>query len=350
MDGKLAADQIAVGVIGLGLMGSSIVVALLNAGHQVTALAPTPEDWVNGANRIEEQLHACERGGFLQKDIKHYKGRLTVTKSYEDLSGCCFIMECVIENEDIKQSVYKKITDVVDKTSIIASNTSAIPISKLQANISAPERFMGVHWAEPAFATRFLEITCGAGTSMATADWVYDLAHQWGKEPTLLKKDIRGFITNRLMYAVYREALYIMGTKGATMEDIDKAFRYDAGSWITLMGIFRRMDFIGLGLYQEVFKRIMPTLCNDENVPAIMQGIVADNGRGIHNLKGLYPYTAVAARAWNEAFADFNKDISVLASSYGQMDIPPLKSGSQVATNINEQTIKTYTDEINKIR
>ncbi|WP_343703769.1 3-hydroxyacyl-CoA dehydrogenase family protein [Chitinophaga sp.] len=313
----------AVGVVGLGLMGSSIVVSLLMAGHAVKAIAPLPEDMEAGPRRIREQLLYCKAAGLLEGAVEDCLVRLTITDDYGALRGCSLLQECVIEKVEIKEQVYRKMAAATPENPVIVSNTSAIPISTLQLLVPAPERFLGLHWAEPAYATRFLEITCGALTTPEHAEWVFALAHQWGKEPTLLRKDIRGFITNRLMYAVYREVLHLVAKGCATLEDADKCFRYDAGSWITLMGIFRRMDFTGLEDHAAVFRNYFPRLSNASGVPPLMQQMVSENARGVHNCNGFYEYTPEEARRWEEAFSHFNRDIHRLARLYPSNPVTP---------------------------
>lgn len=314
---KKEPDEIEIGVVGLGLMGSSIIVSLLLVGHRVKAIAPLPEDLQYAASRIKDQLDYCNRSSLLNGyPVSHYLSRLEIAEGYQYLENCGIVLECVIEDIQIKKVVYEKIASVVSADTIIASNTSAIDISTLQHLVPHPERFIGIHWSEPAYATRFMEITCGNQTDMANAEWVFDLSHHWGKEPTLLRKDIKGFITNRLMYAVYREIFSLIEQGVASMEDVDKAFRYDAGSWITFMGIFRRMDFTGLADCEKIFKAIFPTLSNNDKIPPIMQEMVDKNARGIQNLVGLYPYSDEEAKKWEKAFAQFNKDIYQLTALY----------------------------------
>ena len=313
---KTDPEDIEVGVVGIGLMGTSIIVQLLISGHRVKAIAPIPDDLIDVNERIKEQLEACSQAGILDDTISFYLNRLDISMDYSRLSASCLVLECVAEDINIKLQVYKKITDVVAATTIIASNTSAIAITILQKLVSNPERFIGIHWSEPAYVTRFMEITCGDVTDLHHADWVFKLAHHWGKEPTLLRKDIKGFITNRLMYAVYREIFHLTENGKTTMEDADKSFRYDVGSWITLMGLFRRIDYSGIADYAEIFKNLFPQLSNADHVPEIMQKIVDTNGRGIQNLNGLYPYTSKEAKEWEEAFLAFNKDIFHLAALY----------------------------------
>jgi len=316
MNNKAELETIEVGVVGLGLMGSSIIVSLLLSGHPVKAIAPIPDDMIFAASRIREQLRHCRKAGLLNASIEQYESKLQVTEDYHQLKNCAIVFECVIEDLPIKGSVYSKIAKEVKADTIIASNTSAIAISILQEFVPNPERFIGIHWAEPAYATRFMEITCGEKTFSDYAEWVFEIAHSWGKEPTLLRKDIRGFITNRLMYAVYREIFHLIDHGHASIEDVDKAMRYDAGSWITLMGVLRRMDFVGLADSTAVLRNIFPSLCNADNVPPIMQEMVDNNARGTQNQVGLYKYTPKEAKAWEDAFALFNKDIYQLASFY----------------------------------
>lgn len=308
--------DIPVGVVGLGLMGSSIAVALLIAGHPVKAIAPLAEDNELCHLRIKEQLILCENSGLLAHPVEYYVSKITVAEDYSLLKNCQFVLECVVELIEVKKTVYKKITGNTSQDCVIASNTSAIPISILQKYVSHPERFMGVHWAEPAYMTRFLEITCGDQTALHKAEWVFSLAHYWNKEPTILRRDIRGFVTNRLMYAVYREALSIIKNGEATIEDADKAFRYDAGSWMTLMGIFRRMDFTGLKDYAEIIENIFPKLNNDKEIPEIMQRMIDEKARGTKTAAGFYNYTQEEAKKWEENFALFNRDIYDLAAKY----------------------------------
>jgi len=316
MTNNLEPKNIPVGVVGLGFMGSSIVAALLIAGHHVTAIAPLSGHSELGVSRIKEQLIECEKCGLLNQPIESYVSHLVVGEDYALLMNCEFVLECVVESIDVKKSVYQKIYTGTTSNCVIATNTSAIPISILQKLVPHPERFMGVHWAEPAYMTRFLEITCGNQTSLQKAEWMFSLATQWKKEPTMLRKDIRGFITNRLMYSIYREALGLIDEGEATVEDVDKSFHYDAGSWMTLMGVFKRMDFIGLDDLNEIFKNIFPKLNNDDQVPKIMQAIVNKKAKGTQSAEGLYQYTKEEAKNWEEKFALFNKDIYELGAKY----------------------------------
>ncbi|MBX3256425.1 MAG: 3-hydroxyacyl-CoA dehydrogenase family protein [Chitinophagaceae bacterium] len=316
MNGNLKIQDNTIGIVGLGLMGSSIIASLLALGHPVKAIAPIHGEKEIGYKRILEQLHLCEKFDILQAPVEEYLSLLTVSSEYNDLEDCHLVVECIVENLAIKETVFKKIAEVTSKRTILASNTSAIPISILQKAVPDPQRFIGIHWAEPAFATRFLEIICGKETDEETTAAVCKLALSWGKEPTVLRRDIRGFITNRLMYAVYREILHLVEKGDTSFADADKCFRYDAGSWMTLMGIFRRMDYEGLKDYYTAYSNIFPLLSNSDGISLQMQKIVDAHSRGIQNGKGFYSYTRQEAMQWSQAFSAFNKDIFHLAANY----------------------------------
>lgn len=309
-------DKKLIGVVGLGLMGSSIATALVSSEYSVIGLAPIPSDLQQAPGHIQNQLCHCKELDLLQAPIDLYFKKVDITDDYQELERCHIVIECITEEESIKSNVYKKIEQNVPSNTIIGTNTSAIPISHLQKHLKHPGRFLGLHWAEPAYATRFLEITCGDQTEMVYANEVFQIAPNWNKEPTLLRKDIRGFITNRLMYAVYREGLALHEKGVASLEDLDKAFRYGVGSWITIMGIFRRMDYIGINNYTHALKSLLPLLSNSQRVSKPMKEMVEIKARGIHNLKGLYSYTDEDARRWEEAFSQFNKDMHHLIDAY----------------------------------
>ena len=316
MNEPLNPASIPVGIVGLGLMGCSITTCLLLSGHPVVAIAPLPVDMETAEPRIREHLVKAHQEGLITKNPEEYLNQLTITEDYGLLKDCKLVLECTLEDIDIKKSVYEKIEAVVADDAVITSNTSAIPISLLQRQIRLPERFLGLHWTEPSHTTRFLEIICGDLSNPQIADWVYNLAHLWDKEPTLVRKDIRGFIANRLMYAMYREAFNLVENGYATVEDVDRACRNNTGYWMTLVGVFRWMDLTGVPAYHTVMKDLWPTLSNQTEVPKLIDDIVKAGGKGVQNAQGFYDYTPEEARLWKETYEEFSYDIRRLALKY----------------------------------
>ncbi len=309
-------QQIPVSVVGLGLMGSSIVTCLLIAGHPVVAVAPIPADLDHAEARIREHLQKSLENGLVENPPEYYFKNLKITEDYADLHDCRLVVECTIENVIIKEQVYKKIEAHLPPDALLTSNTSAIPISTLQQMTQHPARFLGLHWTEPAHTTRFLEIICGNETDIKNGEYLYELSYEWGKEPILVRKDIAGFITNRLMYAMYREAISLVEGGYATVEDVDRACRNNTGYFMTLAGVFRWMDLTGVPAYHTVMQRLLPTLNNSTEVPELIDKIVREGGKGVANAHGFHEYTPEEAKLWEETFTEFTYDIRKLALKY----------------------------------
>jgi 3-hydroxybutyryl-CoA dehydrogenase len=313
---NLSPENLPVAVVGLGLMGCSITCCLLMAGHPVIALAPVSTDMITAEHRIREHLERSFEEKITLKTPDYLFGNLKITEDYELLRKCKLVIECTLEDLDIKKAVYAKIEAEVSDETLITSNTSAIPISILQQKTHIPSRFLGLHWAEPSHTTRFLEIICGDQSDIKHAEWLYEISNLWGKEPTLVRKDIRGFITNRLMYAIYREAFYLVENGYATIEDVDRACRNNAGYWMTLVGVFRWMDLTGVPAYHNVMKDLLPTLSNQSEVPKLIDDVINAGGKGISNAHGFYEYTPEEAKLWKETFEEFSYEIRNLALKY----------------------------------
>ena len=307
-----------IGTVGLGLMGSSIATCILAAGHEVTSLVKDESEAEPARKRILGYLMELHDEGMLKESPETVAGRITITTNIADLVGHEVVIESITEDVEAKKAVYHALETVLSNTAIIGSNTSAIPVSVLQAGLWHPERLLGIHWAEPAHITRFMEVICGKDSDLKYAQRIVQLAESWGKEPSLLRKDIRGFITNRIMYAMLREAFNLVENGYATVEDVDRSLRNDLGYWITFAGPFRFMDLTGIPAYLTVMKDLFPDLDNRQTTPEMMEQLVAAGAKGVNNAHGFYPYTPESAEAWEKAFIDFSYDIRKLAEKYAQ--------------------------------
>ena len=311
-------DKIRIGTVGLGLMGSSIATCLLAAGHPVTSLVKDVAKADTARERILKFLKQLSDEGILKEQPAETIQRLHITDQVSDLANHEVVIESITENIDEKKKVFHQLENVLSPTSIIGSNTSAIPVSILQSGLKHPDRLLGIHWGEPAHVLRFLEVICGDESDVKYANTIMTLADGWGKEPSLVKKDIRGFITNRLMYAMLREAFHLVDKGFATYEGIDRACRNDFGYWITFAGLFRFMDLTGIPAYLTVMKDLFPELDNSATVPDFMERLVASGAKGVSNAQGFYPYTKESAEKWEKLFVEFSYEIRKLSEKYPQ--------------------------------
>jgi 3-hydroxybutyryl-CoA dehydrogenase len=306
-----------IGVVGLGLMGASIATAMILLGHRVTGLSPVDSETDQSApEKIRRSVRQAIERRLVIGEVAQHMELISFSNDYRSLATCNLIIESVIENLVVKQEVIKKIEEVVSKEAIITTNTSAIPINILQEFLKHKRRFFGMHWGEPAFTSKFLEIICGDQSDMALGAQLQQIALDWGKEPTLVRKDIRGFITNRLMYAMYREAFYLVENGYASMKDIDRACRNDGGIWMAFCGPFRYMDLTGLQAYYQVMKDLFPTLNNRTTVPDFIEKIASEGSNGLSTGSGFYTYTPQEAQAWQTAFETFSFEISRLKNEH----------------------------------
>jgi len=305
-----------IGVVGLGLMGSSIVTCILAAGHEVTALTRNIERSDEARKRITNFLVQLQEEKMLKEDPDKILKNLAITNDYSSFINHEIVIESIIENVDEKREVFRQLEGVLSSTAVIGTNTSAIPVTILQSGLKHPERLLGIHWGEPAHILRFLEVICGEKTDIVYAERVVTLAEEWGKEPSLVRRDIRGFITNRLMYSMMREAIYLVENGYATIEDIDRACRNDMGYWITFAGLFRFMDLTGIPAYLTVMKDLFPELSNSTKAPHFIDELVTSGAKGVSNARGFYSYTKESAEKWEKLFIKFTYEIRKLAEKY----------------------------------
>ncbi len=321
--------SIPVGVVGLGLMGKSIATCLLAAGHPVAVYDSDCTRREQAPALVASFLNVLETEGLPGNRPKPAKllENLGVADNIAGLSGARIVFEVIIEDAAAKRALFEELESVLLADTIIASNTSAIPITVLQQGMLHPGRFIGVHWAEPAHLTRFLEIIAGAHTDKKIGPFLYDLAAGWGKEPALVRRDIRGFVANRIMFAMIREAFYLVESGVASIEDVDRSVRNDVGSWATLAGPFRWMDLTGILSYAAVMRDLLPELSNAAKLPELMEQVVASGALGTANAKGFYQYTAHSAREWDETFQRFSLDIRRLQHDYPEPFVDPAAPG-----------------------
>ena len=305
-----------VAVIGLGLMGRSIAACLLAAGHNVTGVTNDLETSAFVPEKIQELLEEMREEGLLDRSSEDAAKRFRMTASLGEIAGAEIVFESVTEDLELKRQLLREAERFISAGCILASNTSALPVSLLQEGAQHPERILGVHWDEPAHVTRFMEIIPGGRTSMEHLDRIAKLAPLWGKEPSVLRKEIRGFITNRISYAMFREACHLVESGVCTVEDVDRSLRNDVGWWMPFAGPFRYMDLMGVEAYYRVMGDLLPDLSTEKGIPKLMRDVVESGGRGISNGRGFYQYTEEEAKAWEARFAEFNYRIRRLTAEF----------------------------------
>ena len=317
-----------VAVVGLGLLGRGIVASFLGHGFEVVAFARSEQRQAEARHHVGEMIgELVDFAGFDARLRQEWTARYLAASNYEALRDCSFVVESVTEDVAVKREVFDQVEAQVSCTTVIASNSSAIPISQLQQQRKHPERFLAMHWAEPAHATRFMELICGEQTSQQTLQITLTLARRLGKEPSVVQKEIPGFIVNRIGYAMYREALNLLESGVADAETIDRSMRNALGLWATICGPLRWMDLTGgPELYAKAMQHVLPSLSKTGEVSPPMQQLAASGARGIVNGRGFFSYTPEEARRWEELYHRHAWRVAQMQNEY--FPLPP-KAGDE---------------------
>lgn len=293
-----------VGVVGLGLLGRGISACLLASGLKVVVY-----DRDQGAHEeflayLRDVMHEiAEHRPSAECDA--WRDRIQWASRLDEFRDCELVIESVSEVLAVKRELLLQMEKIVGTEVPLASNTSALPITELQRELGHPERILGMHWAEPAFATRFMEIIGGAQTSPDVLQNLARFARSLGKEPSIVS-DLPGFIVNRLGYAMYREAMHLLESGVADAATIDRSYRNAAGLWASFCGPFRWIDITGgPALYAKAMERVMPELACGGKVPAALERqaeldrkAIADDPMTDHALTGFYRETQEQKQAW----------------------------------------------------
>lgn len=295
-----------VGVAGLGFLGRGIATCLVAHGFRVIAFTRRQSTHDAAREYIADAIgKLIARAGFPPSLAEQWPDSYLPVESCDQFGKCDFVVETIVEDIEAKQKLFDVLEAVIRPEVPIASNTSAIPISRLQQGRRHPERFVGMHWAEPAYITRFMELIRGQQTSDAAMESAATLGKAVGKEPAMVQKDVPGFIVNRLGYAMYREALGVLEMGVADVETIDRSFRNAFGLFASMCGPFRWIDISGGPvLYARAMKDVLPSLSNATELPDTIRQLADSDAQGTINGRGFYQYTEKEAEEWEQLFLE----------------------------------------------
>lgn len=314
-----------VAVVGQGLLGRSIAACFLRHGFTVVA-CDRDEAQLAGARPAIAQMiaDAIEFGGAEPRLREAWAARYLPSTSLTGLAGCSFAVETVSEDLGVKVAVLQAMEAELGPVMVIASNTSAIPISQLQRSLRHPGRVLGMHWADPAHGTRFMELIRGDQTTDEAVQTTETLARQIGKEPYYCRKDVPGFVANRIGYAMYREALHLLATGVADAETIDRAVRNSFGLFVSMCGPLRWIDLSGgPELYAKAMRPVLPTLCRDQTVDKLLEALAASGAQGSRNGRGFYDYTPEEAQRWQDLYRRHAWRVSAMQDEYFPIEAKP---------------------------
>jgi len=228
-----------VACVGGGIIGHSWATLFSSKGLEVAILTRSQETLARAVKKIKDNLNFLEQYGLLKKgEPEAALKRIKTTTSLADaVDGVDFVEESIAESYEIKKKVFKEVDSIAPKHAILASSTSGLTMTEIQRATTKPERCIVAHPLNPPLLIPLVELVPGNRTSADTIELVYGFMKKLGKVPVVLKREVPGFIVNRLQAAVWREAISLVDKGVATVEDVDKALYAGLGIRWAFMGV-----------------------------------------------------------------------------------------------------------------
>ncbi|MGE8203234.1 3-hydroxyacyl-CoA dehydrogenase family protein [Heyndrickxia sp. NPDC080065] len=281
-------------IIGSGVMGSGIAQSFAIHGYSVVLNDLTEEYLIRAENRIKENLELLVEEGVLTSTGKQKAVQAITYKTdlSEAIQAADFIIEAIPEVIEMKWDLYRKIENLKKADTIVASNTSTFPITKLVEHASFAQKMVITHFFNPGHLVPLVEIVKHEQTEGEVIEATLELMRSIGKSPVLLNKEISGFIANRLQTALMREAFFLLKEGIASAEDIDTAITAGPGFRWAFTGPIEIADFGGLDTWQRVFENVAPDLDQSITAPEVITDLVAENKLGTKIGEGIFKYEA----------------------------------------------------------
>jgi 3-hydroxybutyryl-CoA dehydrogenase len=274
-----------IGVLGAGLMGHGIAQVFGLAGHEVSIYDPVAASLDQVRARIAANLRD------LGDDESAAERVHPCTDLAQAVRDADFVVEAVPEDLEVKRKLFRETEDLVRPDTILASNTSVIPITAIMQDLRDRSRALGTHWWNPPYLVPLVEVIATQWTSWAAIDWTMALHAAVGKKPAHVKKDVAGFIGNRLQHALWREAVSLVEHGICDAETVDTVIKAAFGRRLAVLGPLENADLVGTDLTLAIHKTVLPAIDSRPAPSPYLERLVADGKLGFKSGEGFRKWT-----------------------------------------------------------
>jgi 3-hydroxybutyryl-CoA dehydrogenase len=275
-----------IAVVGAGLMGHGIAQVFALAGHDVTITDSVKASLESAKARILTNLKD------LGDDQRAVERVTPVADLAEAVREADYVVEAVLEDLPLKQKLFVEIERHVRPDTILASNTSVIPITDIMQGLQKRERALGTHWWNPPYLVPLVEVIETQWTTPETVAFTMKLHTQAGKQPAHVKKDVPGFIGNRLQHALWREAISLVENGICDAETVDAVIKASFGRRIAVLGPLENADMVGTDLTLAIHKTVLPAIDGRPAPSPYLEQLVADGKLGFKSGEGFRKWSA----------------------------------------------------------
>jgi len=279
------ADKSKIAVIGAGLMGHGIAQVFALAGHDVTIYDSFEKTLASAKDRILDNLKD------LGDDVRAVERVTPVADLGDAVRDADYVVEAVLEDLPLKQKLFAEIEPHVRPDTILASNTSVIPITDIMRGLTRRERALGTHWWNPPFLVPLVEVIETQWTNAEAVAFTMKLHADAGKKPAHVKKDVPGFIGNRLQHALWREAISLVENGICDAETVDTVIKAAFGRRLAVLGPLENADMVGTDLTLAIHRTVLPAIDSRPGPSPYLEKLVADGRLGFKSGEGFRTWT-----------------------------------------------------------
>lgn len=269
-----------IAVVGAGLMGHGIAQVFALAGHDVTIYDSIAASLDTVKMRILANLKD------LGDDQKAVERVIPVSDLAQAVRDADYVVEAVLEDLPLKQKLFAEIESYVRPDTILASNTSVIPITRIMEGLKQRERALGTHWWNPPYLVPLVEVIETQWTSRSAIDFTMKLHAAAGKKPAHVKKDVPGFIGNRLQHALWREAVALVEHGVCDAETVDTVIKSAFGRRLAVLGPLENADLVGTDLTLAIHRTVLPDIDSRPRPSPYLEKLVKDQKLGFRSGEG----------------------------------------------------------------